>query len=128
MSLSIQLILIAIGGAIGACVRFVTSSWVNASVASSLPLGTVVVNAMGSCLMAIAYVLVTEKGLLPESLRPFFMVGVLGALTTFSSFSLEAVTLFEQGLVLHSVVYTVANIVLSLVFFVIGLTAVRLIV
>lgn len=129
MTLPLQLVLIAIGGALGACMRFGASVWANKVFVGfvAFPVGTLFVNVIGSALMAMCYGLVVEKGVLPESIKPFFMVGFLGAFTTFSSFSLEAIALFEQGLVLNSVSYVVANVVLSLLFFVVGLAVVRLV-
>jgi len=130
MSISIQLLLIAIGGAIGACGRFLATQWANqwVSSATAIPLGTLLVNVCGSALMGICYGLVVEKGMLPEGIRPFFMVGFLGAFTTFSTFSMDAFLLLEQGLWLNSGLYILANVVLSLLLFAVGLSIVRVLV
>ena len=83
--------------------------------AGHFPWATLIVNVFGSLLIGVCYVLVFEKKLLPETLRPFLMVGFLGALTTFSTFSLEAWTLFNDGYVKLAIVNIIANITLNLV-------------
>lgn len=129
MTLSFQLILVACGGAIGACSRYLLSGWANKEFAAVavFPLGTLVVNVLGSMLMGLAYGAVIEKGLFDETLKPLFMAGFLGAFTTFSAYSLEAVLLFEQGHVLSGASYVVANVLLSLLLFAAGLWLIRVI-
>ncbi len=79
-----NLLLIAIGGAIGATLRFLVSSNISA------PYGTLTVNVLGSFLIGFLYILLLEHHV---ELRPFLMIGMLGAFTTFSTFSLETLNL-----------------------------------
>lgn len=86
---------VALGGALGASMRYITSQLVE--VQSGFPLATLLVNLLGSFLIGVFYVLIMEKTLISEIWRPVLMAGFLGGLTTFSAFSLEAVSLFEEG-------------------------------
>lgn len=79
-----NMLLIAIGGAIGATLRFLVSSNIYS------PYGTLVVNVVGSFLVGFLYILVLEHH---AGLRSFLMIGMLGAFTTFSTFSLETLNL-----------------------------------
>ena len=85
-----NLILIGLGGALGAISRYIMSAWVTTWWLKSFPLATLLVNVLGSFLMGVAFVVVVDRlEMLPQA-RLIFMVGFLGGFTTFSSFSLEA--------------------------------------
>lgn len=86
---------VAVGGALGACLRYITAQLIE--VQSGFPIATLIVNILGSFLIGVCYVLILEKTLISEIWRPVLMAGFLGGLTTFSAFSLEAVALFEEG-------------------------------
>ncbi len=61
------------------------------------PYGTLVVNVIGSFLIGAFYVFMVERHELPQEVRSFLVIGLLGAFTTFSTFSFETITLFEMG-------------------------------
>lgn len=107
----LQLVLIAAGGAVGALGRFWVSTVLIRNTDHFLPLGTLAVNVAGSLLMGIFYVLVLERGLLPTEMRPLVMVGFLGAFTTFSTFSLETLTLIQQGHMLVAMIYISLSVI-----------------
>ena len=97
------------GGAVGSVLRYALSSVVVRAMGSAFPYGTVLVNVIGSFVIGLLYVWLMERvGARPE-LRAFLIVGVLGGFTTFSSFSLETVTLLMQ----ESYTKAVANVVVS---------------
>lgn len=109
-----KLALVALGGALGASLRF-------AAVAAfgrfypGFPWGTVVVNVAGSLAMGLVAVLLLER--VPGSLRvwgPFLMTGVLGGFTTFSAFSLDALFLIERGRTAAALTYIGLSVALSL--------------
>ncbi len=92
-----QWLFVALGGAIGAAARFGVNAWLYPVMADRFPLGTLVVNVAGSLIMGVCYVLIIEKAVLPPDLRNLIMVGGLGAFTTFSTFSLDALALWQNG-------------------------------
>ena len=84
------LVAVASGGAIGAILRYAISVWFVTNYSSGFPWPTLIANAIGALLIGILYVLIAEKGLVAVTWRPFLIIGLLGALTTFSSFSNSA--------------------------------------
>jgi CrcB protein len=103
---------VALGGAVGALLRFVISNQVMAVLGKDFPFGTLTVNVIGSFLLGIALAYAQQ---LPDNsdtfIKGFVMVGVLGALTTFSTFSLDTVALLQ----LEQYGKAILNIVLNLV-------------
>lgn len=104
-----QLILIAVGGAIGAMMRFGVSNGVHALFGRDFPYGTLTVNVLGSMLIGFFYITLLERMSLGPEWRAFIVIGILGAFTTFSTFSLETFNLIESGEVFKAA----ANILLS---------------
>ena len=92
-----QLIAIACGGAIGALSRFGLQHWLGAIYSGRFPLAIFLANSIGSFCLGLLYVLIIEKGLIPDIWRPLLIIGLLGAFTTFSTFSLDSILLIEQG-------------------------------
>ncbi len=91
-----NVLLVAIGGAIGAAARYLAGLWIAARFGAGFPWGTFFVNVTGSFLIGIVLVLV-ERGTLPGEARLFLAVGILGGYTTFSSFSYETLQLVNGG-------------------------------
>lgn len=91
------LLFVALGGASGALSRHLLANWVHELWEGRLPLGTLLVNMLGSFAIGIVYVLVVEKAALHPDWRGVLIVGFLGAFTTFSTFSLETIGLLEAG-------------------------------
>jgi len=109
-------LILGFGGSLGAIARFATVSWVNRLHGSQFPLGTFSVNVVGSFIMGLAFVLFTIKYPSAQgSYRSFVMVGFLGAFTTFSSFALEALVLFQQHHLTTALMYMVASVVVCIV-------------
>ena len=103
-------LLVAVGGALGSVLRYMATLALN----SAFPLGTVLVNILGCFIMGCLAgysVLLTP---LPEPIRLFFMVGVLGGFTTFSAFSLDVMTLAQQGQYGLALFYTMLSVFASL--------------
>lgn len=100
---------IAAGGALGAVMRFWVSGGIYAWLGRDFPYGTLSVNLIGSFIIGIAFVLLTERLTLGAEVRSFVLIGFLGAFTTFSTFSLETLILLQEGLLFKAA----ANILLS---------------
>ena len=106
---------VAAGGAIGAMLRYSISLVIGAGIFGvSGPMATLVVNIAGSALMGCLAGSVAAGVVLPEAWRGFLAVGVLGALTTFSSFAMDAGYLWQTKGVLMTSAYVMVSVVLSL--------------
>lgn len=109
-----QLIAVASGGALGAVLRWLLSSKIQSWMVRDFPIGTFSVNILGSLLLGITYVLLVERLNLAAEWRLALITGLLGAFTTFSTFSLEAVQLLSQGRGLAAGSYVVGSVLLCL--------------
>ena len=111
---------VAIGGAAGAVLRYLTGiGLVRLLGHTSFPVGIIFVNVLGSFLMGVFVVLAAHRGL--TYLSPLVMTGLLGGFTTFSAFSLETVTLYERGEVGQAALYVAISVVASIAALMIGL-------
>jgi CrcB protein len=123
----LHMVYIVIGGGIGAGLRFLVMSLIGHYFGDDFPYSTLFVNVSGSFLMGLLIGILTE--ILPESapaIRLFLAVGVLGGYTTFSTFSLDCITLLERGAELYTAVYILLSIALSLAALILGLHSTRL--
>jgi len=92
-----QALAIMLGGSLGALMRFIVSGTITAKLGTSFPYGTLTVNVLGSFVMGFLAMFLVERMGLDPLLRLGIFVGFLGAFTTFSTFSMETMNLFEQG-------------------------------
>ena len=104
-----QVLAIAAGGATGAVLRFWVSSGVYTVLGRGFPWGTLAVNVIGSLVMGFLYVLMIDRLAAGAEWRAFALVGLLGAFTTFSTFSIETLTLMQDALYLRAL----ANMLVS---------------
>jgi len=122
-----NLILIALFGAIGSLFRFVLIQVTPKITYINFPIGTVIVNLIGSFLIGIV-VSLFEKQLLSNELRSFIVFGFLGGFTTFSAFTYEIFNLLKIGNYLNLFIYLLLSIVVSLALFYVGYKAVKILV
>jgi CrcB protein len=115
---------VALGGAIGALLRFAGVLAIGRWSGGAFPWGTLGVNICGSFLIGVAAaVFLLKPGL--QHLGPFLVTGVLGGFTTFSAFSLEMFQLLERGRTLAAAGYAAGSVMLGLVAVVAGISLVR---
>jgi CrcB protein len=107
---------IFLGGGLGSLARWWASGFVAERFGQSFPWGTLLVNVTGSFVIGLFAALTGPEGrfMAPISLRQFFMVGVCGGYTTFSSFSLQTLSLIEEGEWFRAGANTVLSLVLCL--------------
>ena len=122
------LLFIAIGGASGAVSRHLLATWVHSLWEGKLPVGTLLVNMVGSFAIGIVYVLVVERQFIHPDWRGVLMVGFLGAFTTFSTFSLETITLLEAWHIAHALAYMLGSAMLCVLMAGIAVQLTRLLV
>lgn len=115
---------VALGGAIGASLRYLTGVATIRAFGPGFPWGTLVVNVLGSAAMGALVVILAQKS--GTRYAPFLMTGVLGGFTTFSAFSLDALTIYERGQIGLAAAYVAASVALSLSGIVAGLFLARL--
>jgi len=114
---------VALGGAIGAALRFLTGVGILRLIGPGFPIAVMAVNVLGSFLIGLFVVFATQRGV--TQLNPFVMAGLLGGFTTFSAFSLEAISLFELGAMWQALAYVVMSVVLSIGGLMLGLMIAR---
>ncbi|SFT91949.1 camphor resistance protein CrcB [Pseudoalteromonas lipolytica] len=89
--------MIALGGASGACLRYFLSETMLKLLGRGFPFGTLTVNILGSLLMGILYGLIEKEIIAVSPAKTLIGIGFLGALTTFSTFSMDSLLLLQQG-------------------------------
>ncbi|BCA62584.1 camphor resistance protein CrcB [Sphingomonas sp. HMP9] len=118
------LLYVMVGGAVGSGARYLTGRAMMALLGPDYPFGTLAVNLIGGLLMGVL-VGVLARNTASEAWRLLLAVGVLGGFTTFSSFSLDVVTLIERGAIGVAFGYILLSVIGSIVAVFAGLTAVR---
>lgn len=104
---------IAAGGALGAVGRHYLTHQVAVWLGHGFPWGTLAVNVVGSFLMGVLIEVVALAWSPSQEMQAFLTVGLLGALTTFSTFSVDVVLLHERGATLVAAVYVAASVAFS---------------
>lgn len=112
-------IAVALGGALGACARFALGNVFKS------PMGTLVANGLGCLLIGLVAGFLASRMQLNDSIRPFVITGFLGALTTYSTFSLEALEMLNEGKITQAVGYIGATLLISLSACALGLSMAR---
>lgn len=118
---------IAVGGAMGAVSRHYFAAFVMRLVGGNFPFGIMLSNILGSLLMGAMVSFAAHRLNLSMEMRSFITVGFLGAFTTFSTFSMHAVMLFERGNLYQAAAYILGSVTLGIVGFVLGMQLGKLI-
>ncbi len=125
MSSLLGWVALAVGGALGTLARFILVSVVNGVMGRLFPYGTLSVNLMGSLLMGIAFVVISQRVAAPELWRLLLMTGFMGGFTTFSAFSLETMLLLQEGAVVRALLNAVVSVVGSVALLGVGMGLAR---
>jgi len=121
-----HLLLVMLGGGIGAGLRHVVSFWTLRTFGPGFPVGTLTVNVAGSLIMGLFIGWLARHEVMGmQGLRYFFATGLLGGFTTFSAFSLDTSVLWERGEVTLALIYVAASVLLSLAAVFAGLVLIR---
>jgi fluoride exporter len=104
------LLLVAIGGAVGACLRYLVGQWTLTNLGPGLPFGTWTVNIVGSLAMGLLAGWLAQRSDGGQELRLLLGVGVLGGFTTFSAFSLDVFTMINRGEIGLAGAYAVSSV------------------
>ncbi len=116
---------VGLGGAFGACARYLLSKQAGIWFGTLFPYGTLMVNVIGAFIMGLVIALVDKSIIQNEALRLLISVGFLGALTTYSTFSLDTLSLIQQQEIIKAGVNILANTVLSISAVYVGMWLVR---
>ena len=120
------LLQVALGGALGASLRFLSGAMILRAMGSGFPYGTMFVNVVGSFLMGLlAFYLLERMDGSFSRYAPFLMTGLLGGFTTFSAYSLDALYLLERGRYVSASVYMGGSVVLAIGALFLGMTIAR---
>ena len=119
-----QLLLVALGGALGSALRYLTALLLARHYTSSIPLATLVVNLVGCFLIGLLIGLCSETG----HLRLLFITGFCGGFTTFSTFTAESYTMFREGAYGLALFYIAGSVLIGLLALWLGLFLSRLLI
>ena len=120
-----KFLLIGVGGFLGANIRYLVQQWTVSRWGASFPYGTLIINVTGSFILGFFLTLVTERVSASPNWRYLIAVGLLGGYTTFSSFTVEALSLAQAGRWLPAFLYVAGNVVLGLFFAFVGIALAR---
>jgi CrcB protein len=118
-------LIVFLGAGIGGALRHGVNLAAARLLGASFPYGTLTVNVVGSLAMALIAEFFALRSGMSQEWRLFLTTGILGGFTTFSTFSLDAMTLWQRGETLTAVLYVAASLVVSLGAFLFGLWLVR---
>lgn len=122
-----MLLAVAVGGAAGALGRHFVNVAMGSLLGSGFPWGTLTVNILGSFMMGVLIHMMAVTWNVSPEMRALLTVGALGAFTTFSTFSLDVVTMYERDELLLTAVYIVVSVVASIGALFVGLRMARVI-
>jgi CrcB protein len=120
-----DLLAVALGAAAGALARYAISIWAVARFGSGFPIGTMLINVLGSLLIGVVIALFTTRLSVSWPWRPLLVTGLLGGFTTFSSYSYEVLQLLARGEWLLAAAYSLGSVALGIIAVALGSWAVQ---
>ena len=115
-----EILCVGLGGFIGAISRYLISMQASKFFTGRIPIGTLFVNILGGLLIGFILELNSKTNVISPQMKLFLTTGLMGGLTTFSTFSYETVGLFSDGSYISAMVNIILNVILSLIGVVIG--------
>ncbi len=109
-----NILLIAIGGAIGSVSRYGCQKWIYQLYPNPFPLGTLVVNILGSLLIGLFFGFSEKGNIMSPEWRLFLTTGFCGGYTTFSTFSFETLALLKEGNYSYALMYIILSVLFGL--------------
>ena len=122
----INLIAIALGGALGAVLRYILGNQISILFGTNFPFSILIINVIGSFFMGMAIESFSLFSVSNEPLQKFLTVGILGAFTTFSTFSLDALDLIMKNRISDAFLYISASVLLAIAFLFLGIQFIKL--
>ena len=119
------IISIAVGGGIGAVGRYLVMEGVNYWLGQDFPYSTLIVNVAGSFVIGLLFGALVITWSPSAELRGFLIIGFLGSFTTFSAFSLDVITLIQQGEFLSALLYIIVSVIFSVLALFAGISIIR---
>ena len=121
-----KIAIVALGGAIGASGRYLSGVWIGRIMGPGFPWGTVFVNIVGSLAMGLLIGWLAKRAQPAETVHLLLATGLLGGFTTFSAFSLDAVTLWQRGDMMAAFGYVSVSVFVSIAALFAGLGIMRM--
>ena len=118
--MTINIICLGCGGFLGAISRYIISIYTSKQFLFKIPLGTLIVNVLGGFLIGLIMELTIKNNFISPQLKLFLTTGIMGGLTTFSTFSYETIVLMKEGNILLAILNILLNLILSLLGVVLG--------
>ena len=122
----INIFAIAVGGAIGAVLRYILGNQISIIFGTNFPFSILIINVIGSFFMGMAIESFNLFSISNEPLQKFLTVGILGAFTTFSTFSLDALDLIMKNRISDAFLYISASVLLAILFLFLGIQFIKL--
>ena len=122
-----KVMMVAVGGGIGATTRYLVSTWAAEKFGTDFPYGTLIVNVVGCFIIGAFMTLATERLIVSPYWRLLVTVGFVGGLTTFSSYSYETLKLLEEANIMMAMYNLLANVMMGFLATWVGISAARLI-
>ena len=122
-----NILIIGVGGFVGAILRYLVSGWTHRIAGASFPYGTLAVNVIGSFLLGFFLIIAEGRFIISPQIRSFIAIGLLGAFTTFSTFSFESIMLLREMMYMQALLNMALNLILGLIAVWLGITLARLI-
>lgn len=118
---------ISIGGALGAFFRYTLSVFITSFFGKSFPYDTIFINILGSFFIGFFLVYIKNSMIYSPELKSFFVIGLLGAFTTFSTFTFDIITFIENFDFINCFIYIFLSIVISVLLAFLGMFFAKLI-